>query len=312
MRTRVFLPFLPLLLAAFLLAGCGDSPGTPTGTPPTQTDADPADPGDDPGDVPLPGDDDSEPPPGGDADELVDDVLDPDIGVILEYRFTAGAKDFGPNGFDGRTFGDPAAVSTCLDQGLAFDGVDDFVWVAPHPKLEPAVVTVEAYFRPDVLLTDGSTFVPIVVRLPGAADFGIRVDGYDLWYQDSGAGGRIGMGLGTREGLWRESVNAFVDISPDTFHHVVGTYDGSEMRLYLDGELVDSRPHTEPIAYLGGPTLIGGHVRHSLLDPSYARHYFPGEIDEVVIYERVLDPDEVRDRARRCRDLRVEGDTGGS
>ncbi len=70
--------------------------------------------------------------------------------------------------------------------------------------------------------------------------------------------------------------------------HGVVTY-GEEIRVYMGGELVASKPLPEGTGTPAGPFAIG---RHS---GSAEGHYFPGAIDDVLIYERVLSADEVRE-----------------
>jgi hypothetical protein len=73
------------------------------------------------------------------------------------------------------------------------------------------------------------------------------------------------------------------DVSVGEWHHVVGTYDGGTMTLYLDGTDVDStqsdkdvKPH-EHVFRIGGDT---------------AQQTY-GFVDEVAIYAEVLSPQDV-------------------
>jgi len=84
-------------------------------------------------------------------------------------------------------------------------------------------------------------------------------------------------------------------IGPGDWHHVVGTYDGTQLQLYVDGVAVGSpRPHTGTILPMpkGGFVAIGSEDGRRTNDPNEPR-YFKGSIDEVGIYRRALTPDEV-------------------
>ena len=94
----------------------------------------------------------------------------------------------------------------------------------------------------------------------------------------------------------RRSDPTYVTLGSDRFHHVVGTYDGTAIRLYLDGQLVATQSYTQPIAYLGGPLQIGGNIRHSLIAP--APQFFEGQIDFVAIYDHALSAQEIAGRAQ--------------
>ena len=61
------------------------------------------------------------------------------------------------------------------------------------------------------------------------------------------------------------------------WHHVAGVFDGSEVRLYVDGELVAARPGHGSRRRNGLPLIIGGDVDGS----GNSTSGFDGWIDEV-------------------------------
>ncbi len=76
-------------------------------------------------------------------------------------------------------------------------------------------------------------------------------------------------------------------MSVGTWHHLVGTYDGTTMRVYLDGVEDDTSPATGNINSTTAPVRIGigsGTVPEQPLD---------GSIDDARIYDRVLSADEI-------------------
>src|SRR5262249_14584711 len=72
----------------------------------------------------------------------------------------------------------------------------------------------------------------------------------------------------------------------NTWSHLAGTYDGSTLRLYVNGAQVASKAYTGTIATSTGPLRIGGN--------SIWNEYFTGRIDEVRIYNRVLTATEIQ------------------
>jgi hypothetical protein len=73
------------------------------------------------------------------------------------------------------------------------------------------------------------------------------------------------------------------DPVPAGRHHLVGTYDGSVMRLYLDGvEAAAPLFVTGTLGNRGEPLEIG---RYS---PNLALCKFVGTVDEVAVYDRAL------------------------
>lgn len=75
------------------------------------------------------------------------------------------------------------------------------------------------------------------------------------------------------------SVTSSIDLLDGTFHHVAGTWNGSTITMYVDGEPYESKPLTAPVANLDavriGDFLFGG-------------RRLKGLVDEVTIYDRAL------------------------
>jgi hypothetical protein len=74
-----------------------------------------------------------------------------------------------------------------------------------------------------------------------------------------------------------------------TWVHLAGTYDGTEARLYLDGVEVAHTPQSGTLPTDGNPVLLSGNV-DAVNDRAES---FPGRLDEVMLYRRALDADEV-------------------
>ncbi len=70
------------------------------------------------------------------------------------------------------------------------------------------------------------------------------------------------------------------------WHHIVGTYDGTIMKIYADGELVDS--------YTVSGSIISKPSFPVILGTSQNIYYFNGLIDEVRIYNRALSAEEIK------------------
>jgi len=99
-------------------------------------------------------------------------------------------------------------------------------------------------------------------------------------------GGTIQMFLGSSAARPTLTVNQVPDV--DKWEHVTGTYDGSVMKAYLNGELIGEQ--AQKFDFQGtndAPLRVGG----SKDRPQYT---FNGAIDEVVIYKRALDEAEIK------------------
>lgn len=92
------------------------------------------------------------------------------------------------------------------------------------------------------------------------------------------------MNFGTPDVVDLRHVRVDGILQTECFHHVVGTYDGSTMRAYLDGVEVGSTPITGTVADAYG-------VEFSFGATAEALH---GALDEVMIFDRALVLSEVQ------------------
>ena len=75
-----------------------------------------------------------------------------------------------------------------------------------------------------------------------------------------------------------------------TWVHIAGTYDGSIVRLYVDGEQIASQAMTGHFMPDTTPFLLGANGNGAADGPS---ERFPGLIDEIMLYRRALSADEI-------------------
>jgi hypothetical protein len=73
----------------------------------------------------------------------------------------------------------------------------------------------------------------------------------------------------------------------NSWHHIVGTYDGSSVRLYVDGVLLADTPASGSIASSSGIKLVVARFNNGGFP-------FYGFLDEVAVYDHALTPDEVQ------------------
>src|SRR5262249_35688123 len=73
----------------------------------------------------------------------------------------------------------------------------------------------------------------------------------------------------------------------DGYHHVVGVFDGAQLRLYVDAKLEGSNAAVIPIMGTGTPWTIG---KQNCSCDSIA---FAGSLDELAIYAHALPDDRV-------------------
>ena len=153
---------------------------------------------------------------------------------------------------------DPAGGS------VRFDGVDDHVEVPSSTALSPARVSVEAWIEAAALPRRGR--VALIAGKPGS---------YALELSDSQL--ELVVWLGKRVLHLRAPLG---EIEAGRVEHVVGVYDGSALRLFVDGVRVAAARRVGAMAVSDRPFEIGSAGGSS--------RAFRGGIDEVAVYGRAL------------------------
>ena len=163
---------------------------------------------------------------------------------------------------------------------LQFDGVDDRVDCGAGPSLDiRGAVSVEAWVN--VLGASGAE--PGIVGKFFESYALTLYKGSCYWYISSG-----GNACRTR-------------IEQERWHHVVGTFDGSTMKLYLDGRVVNTWASRYKAINPGKNLLMGCIVGDpDAEDPNLTRTaHFNGMLDDVRIFDRSLAAKEVQASFRR-------------
>jgi len=152
-----------------------------------------------------------------------------------------------------------------------------------HPTKE---ITVSAWFY-----IDNYTTSPLVSSYRNG---GYRLgfgDGNDLWWTVN------------LENTGEFSVGTQHDnIALHQWHHVTGTYDGSTLKLYLDGILRNQANATGSIRYESANSVILGAEAGSADTPSDCPRFFSGGLDEVRIYPAALGYSQVMADRLRCNE----------
>lgn len=79
-------------------------------------------------------------------------------------------------------------------------------------------------------------------------------------------------------------------IAPETWTHIAGTYDGTQMRIYVNGEAAGSMAQSGAFAPETNPVILSGNANG---DAGTVSEEVPGQLTEVMLYRRALSPDEI-------------------
>jgi hypothetical protein len=93
--------------------------------------------------------------------------------------------------------------------------------------------------------------------------------------------------MGTNGGVTFERWGSFHNavgggpVNDGKWHHLVGTFDGARMKLYVDGALAEDNASGVTIVYDASSPF-------AIAKQSCCSNTFPGSIDEVALYDRAL------------------------
>jgi ABC-type transport system substrate-binding protein len=203
-------------------------------------------------------------------------------GLVGYWKFDEGsgttASDNSGNSNNGILINSPVWVDGRYGKALKFNGVNNFVNVSDSPSLHLAsAATVEAWL-----------YIPAGANFAGGGyvlskDAGNGVYNLALLIRDNY--GHVCFGVGTAAaGVIMTSKTT---VARNIWTYLGGTYDGSTMKLYVNGQLDSTYSWPGGINTNNGMSLTIGKKNNDAL-------WFNGTIDEVRIYDRALSQEEVQ------------------
>ena len=196
-------------------------------------------------------------------------------GLVASYSFNEGSGttliDRSGKGHTGTISGATWTTLGKYGRALTFDGVNDWVTVADAADLDLTTgMTLEAWVRPSSL---GSWRTVILKQSPGGLAYSLYASNeQSLVESDVNIGADVGAA-------------APAALAVNTWSHLAVSYDGTALRLFVNGVEVDSRPLSGSMLTSTGVLRIGGN--------SVWSEFFAGRIDEIRIYNRALTPAEI-------------------
>ncbi|MEW6157004.1 MAG: immunoglobulin domain-containing protein, partial [Verrucomicrobiota bacterium] len=178
-----------------------------------------------------------------------------------------------------------------VGQAFNLDGIDDDIIVPNSIILNPREqITISAWYRPISFRGTGNN--PIIEKEFSSFSepfyqyqLGVRGD----QYPDPSPFGLFTFSLALDGKLtWLTAGEDGHGWIPGKWYFIVGTYDGSTAKLYVNGELGSSKPAAGMMTDYGRDLIIGGFYSF----PNSAKT--PGLIDEVTIFNRALSAEEIQ------------------
>ncbi len=203
-------------------------------------------------------------------------IQTPRSGPIAAYAFDEGigatVQDVSVHEHTATIEGEAEWAKGKYGDALSFQNEGDCASVADSPELRlTEEFTIEAWVRPD----GGIYEDPVVVREGGGEDvFGLGIGSNEEGHAEAFIG----------EGAESETAVGGKEIRDYEWVHIAATWDGATIRLYVDGELAATKATTTPPGGGEGALRIGCDTPNGP---------FGGRIDEVRVYGRTLDEDEI-------------------
>lgn len=181
-----------------------------------------------------------------------------------------GGLDFSTNTISGK-----------LDNALVFDDSDDRITISDNANLRPPQISASLWIQFTVAASTGADMIL------GQQSSNYGAGGYFLRRNRTAAGS--GFSVFIYDGASPEPrVTASTVPTTGEWYHVAFTFDESNIRIYVNGELDGTTARSVSIDYgTGGTFAIGSH-------PATNAENFPGYLDDVRVYNKVLSEEEIQ------------------
>lgn len=206
--------------------------------------------------------------------------------LVSLYRAEGNANDSsGEN--DGALSNGASYASGLFGEAFLFNGIDQSVIVPDSPTLDvTAEFTLSAWLNPSSLpIETPSPFrdAAIISKIGGpngnnGYQLGLNPDYTQAFIQFNAPG----------EG-WPGNQHIVTLPNPipiGRWSHLVGTYDGDSLHLYVNGNLVGSK-------FVGPKTVVNSASNLRISGDDNLQVYFPGRIDEAAVYSTALEATEI-------------------
>jgi len=204
--------------------------------------------------------------------------------LIVHYQADGNALDSaGTN--DGTLANNAGYAMGISGQAFDFDGINSFVQIIDNTVLDINIpLSITTWVRPESLGSiDGTTGI----IWKGDSIGSVTGQSFALlWSNDE-----VAFRLGETSAFFQTS---YQPLALNKFSHLAATFDGVEMKLFINGSLATSR-NTVPMSIHNSfaDMLIGSTTISPAFGGDPTRFYFDGQIDDVRIYTNILTDAEI-------------------
>jgi len=210
-------------------------------------------------------------------------------------------------GNNGALSGNATYAEGKVGKAFYFDGVNSFVKIPQSPRLNfTDQLTISFWMKADADnpmrknegLVSSDFYCVEINGEPTGTNWGVN---FSVSTTADPPIGDDGISTGANHTQLSLANGAPATVTADQWHHIAATYDGANLRLYVDGRpWGNPKPHTGAIRPMlpASSMAIGGEDGRTTITDCGIR-YFKGLIDEVAIYNRALSGDEIEAICRK-------------
>ena len=199
-------------------------------------------------------------------------------GLIAYYPFNGNALDESGNGNNGAVYGATLATDRFgnCNSAYYFNGVSNYIEIPHSEDLNiQQSLTLAAWVRSESPINPETYIIAKGDQVP-----------YSLMVKQ----GYYALNVGYNR-LTSYALPTSFTARENNWHFVVGTYDGTNAKVYIDGVLENTVPYTEILLSDAGPIQIG----HRPTSRNYSVLFFKGAIDDIRIYDYAISGQEMLD-----------------
>lgn len=202
--------------------------------------------------------------------------------TLAKYRVaTFDGKDYGPH-VESVSFNVSAPdPNRKLPNAFTFDGIDDYIQFPSLPNYNLGTTgTWEIMFSSKQVVPAGNNSV-VVFGKEGS------------WYFEYRVNGTMDFFLVTPNGI--RGINSVVNVNDGVFRMLTVTYDGANLRFYIDGVLKSTVVQSGDIVDTTNPITFGKPLRSS----EFLNIWYEGKLGIPRVWNRVLTPTEIDNNKRK-------------
>jgi len=228
----------------------------------------------------------------------------PTDGLVAYYPFNGNANDASGNDINGTVSGATLTANKNGDVNSAysFDGDQDIITIPNTDMINTSQITVSAWIKPTrytALEQDQGDSQQVIVSNTRQDGWGPGFEFKTFGETDSNGAQYLSLGLsGTINSNFSAQTNN-IGMSLNQWSHVAYTHDDTNIKFYLNGQLVLTEDSPGTNLYNNNSISIGSR-------PSI-RHVFSGGIDDVGIWNEVLTAEEIANLFSDSADILLNG-----